>query len=54
MKLLSALGVLAGGFLISPPPKAVLSTMLWLVSRSHPVIAAVVLLVLVRALGEER
>ncbi|WP_232237263.1 hypothetical protein, partial [Thiosulfatihalobacter marinus] len=35
MKYLSALGVLAGGFLLAPPPRAVLTTMLWVVSRSH-------------------
>lgn len=49
MKYLSALGVLAGGFLLAPPPRAVLSTMLWLVSRSHPVVSAIVLLALVSA-----
>jgi hypothetical protein len=32
MKTLSALGVLAGGFLIQPSPKAVASKLLWLVS----------------------
>ncbi len=33
MNTLSALGVLAGGFLFQPSPKAVASTLLWLVSR---------------------
>ena len=44
MKYLSALGVLVGGFLLHPPPKAVLTTMLWVVSRSHPAVSALVLL----------
>jgi len=34
----TALGALAGGFLLSPPPKAVLSTLVWLGQRSHPVV----------------
>ncbi len=40
MKYLSALGVLVGGFLLHPPPRAVLTTMLWVVSRSHPAVSA--------------
>ncbi len=44
MKYLSALGVLVGGFLLHPPPKAVLTTMIWVVSRSHPAVSALVLL----------
>ncbi|MDP2519245.1 hypothetical protein [Shimia thalassica] len=49
MKSISALGVLAGGFLLAPPPRAVLTTMLWVVSRSHPAVSAIVLLALVTA-----
>ncbi len=49
MKYLSALGVLVGGFLLHPPPKAVLTTMLWVVSRSHPAVSALVLLAVVSA-----
>lgn len=49
MKYLSALGVLAGGFLITPPPRAVLTTILWVVSRSHPAVSALVLLAVVSA-----
>ncbi|WP_299355942.1 hypothetical protein [uncultured Shimia sp.] len=49
MKTLSALGVLAGGFLLTPPPRAVLTTMLWVVGRSHPAVSALVLLALVSA-----
>lgn len=52
MKTLSALGVLAGGFLLTPPPRAVLTTMLWVVSRSHPAVSALVLLVVVSAMKE--
>lgn len=47
MKTLSALGVLAGGFLFAPTTKAVITTALWAVSRSHPTVSAVVLLALV-------
>lgn len=49
MKTLSALGALAGGFLVSPPPKAVLTTVLWVISRSHPAVSALVLLAVVSA-----
>lgn len=47
MKYISALGVIAGGFLLTPPPKAALSTIIWVVSRSHPVVSVCVLLALV-------
>lgn len=47
MKTLSAFGVLAGGFLFAPTPKAVITTVLWMASRSHPTVGAVVLLALV-------
>lgn len=49
MKYLSVLGVIAGGFLLTPPPKAVLTTALWVASRSHPAVAALVLLAVVYA-----
>lgn len=49
MKYLSALGVLVGGFLLSPPPKAVLSTVVWVIARSHPVVAALVVVAIVTA-----
>lgn len=49
MKYLSALGVLAGGFLLAPPPKAVLTTTVWVVSRSHPVVSVLVLLAVITA-----
>ena len=41
MRILSALGVLAGGFLLSPP--TVVLTLLWLGARLHPVATVVVL-----------
>lgn len=49
MKLLSALGAFAGGFLFSPPPKAVLATIVWVITRCHPVLSAVVLFALASA-----
>ncbi len=49
MKYLSTLGVLAGAFLMTPPPRAVLTTVLWVVSRSHPAVSALVLLAIVSA-----
>lgn len=47
MNTLSALGVLAGGFLFAPAPKAIVTTVLWVASRTHPAIGALVLLTLV-------
>ncbi len=49
MRYLSTLGVIAGGFLLTPPPKAVLSTVIWVVARSHPVVSALVVLAIVSA-----
>jgi hypothetical protein len=53
MKTLSALSVLAGGFLIQPFPKAVASTLLWLVSRVHPAVSALILVALVATWRDE-
>ena len=39
MKTLRTLGGLAGGFLFSLPPGAVLTTLVWLAARSYPAIA---------------
>jgi hypothetical protein len=39
MKTLRTLGGLAGGFLVSLPPRAVLTTLVWLAARSHPAVA---------------
>lgn len=47
MKTLAALGVLAGGFLFTPTPKAIITTVLWVASRAHPAVGAIVLLTLV-------
>ena len=41
MRIFTALGVLAGGFLLSPPPKAVLTALIWLGARSHPALTFV-------------
>ena len=41
MKTLRTLGGLAGGFLVSLPPGAVLTTLVWLAARSHPAIAVI-------------
>lgn len=40
MRILSALGGLAGGFLLFPPPKSVVLALLWLGARSHPAVTA--------------
>ena len=53
MKTLSALGVLAGGFLVQPSPKAVASTLLWLVSRTHPAVSALIVVSLVASWRNE-
>lgn len=47
MKHLRTLGTAAGGFLSNPPPKAVLTTVFWIASRSHPAVAALTLIVVV-------
>ena len=47
MKTLAALGVLAGGFLFAPAPKAIVTTVLWVASRTHPAVGALVPLTLV-------
>jgi hypothetical protein len=47
MKNLIALGVLVGGFLFAPTPKAIVTMVLWVASRTHPAIGALVLLTLV-------
>ena len=44
MKLLATLGTLAGGFLMSPPPRAVFVTLFWIGGRSHPVVTVLVIL----------
>ena len=49
MQRLVTLGVLAGGFLMSPPPRAVLTTLAWVVPRAHPVLGALTVLAVVLA-----
>jgi len=41
MRILTTLGVLAGGFFMSPPPKSVVLALLWLGARSHPAVTVV-------------
>ena len=41
MNTLRTLGGLAGGFLVSLPPGAVLTTLVWLAARSHPAVAVI-------------
>jgi hypothetical protein len=38
MKTFFALGRLTGGFLLNPPPRGVVTTLLWLGARAHPVV----------------
>ena len=47
MKTLRTLGGLAGGFLVSPPPGAVLTTLVWLAARSHPAVAVAFVIAIV-------
>lgn len=49
MKTLSALGRATGGFLLNPPPRAAVTTLLWLGSRSHPAITVLVTLAMLAA-----
>lgn len=53
MKTLSALGVLAGGFLFQPTPRAVVSTLLWLASRTHPAVSALILVITIATWRDE-
>ena len=45
MRILTTLGVLAGGFFMSPPPKSVIVTLLWLGARAHPAVTVVAVVV---------
>ena len=54
MKNLSALGITAGGFFTSPPPRAVVATIVWVVARSHPVVGTMVVLAVVAAARSPR
>jgi len=44
MNTLKSLRSLVGEILKNPPPKAVLTTLLWLASRSHPAVAALIVI----------
>lgn len=54
MKTLSSLGRMAGGFLMSPPPKAAITTLIWLGARSHPIVTLLVTLALLSAWRDDR
>lgn len=49
MRIVTTLGVLAGGFLLSPPPKSVITTLLWLGVRIPPALTAIVILAVLMA-----
>jgi cytochrome c-type biogenesis protein CcmH/NrfF len=45
MSSLRTLGGIAGGFLLKTPPKSVLTTLLWIGSRSHPAVATLAVVI---------
>ena len=47
MKTLRTLRTLGGGFLVSLPPGAVLTTLVWLAARSHSAVAVVFVIAIV-------
>ncbi|PSL19822.1 hypothetical protein [Shimia abyssi] len=49
MKTLSALGSVAGGFLMNTPPKSVLLTLFWIGGRSHPALTTLATVVVLSA-----
>ena len=49
MKTLSALGSIAGGFLMNTPPKSVLLTLFWIGGRSHQVLTTLATAVVLSA-----
>lgn len=49
MKTFCTLGRMAGGFLMSPPARAAITTLMWLGARSHPAITLLVALALMAA-----
>lgn len=49
MKHLRTLGSAARGFLTNPPPKAVLTTVFWVATRSHPAVSALLVLAMILA-----
>ena len=54
MNLLCTLGTLAGGFFVSPPPRAAFVTLMWIGSRSHPVLTALMVLAIALAWSRDR
>lgn len=51
MNTLATLGVLAGGFLFVPFPKAAIAIVIWAACRTHPAVSAAVILTLVANWG---
>ncbi|CUH52069.1 hypothetical protein [Shimia marina] len=49
MKSFRTLGDAAGGFLMSAPPRSVLTAILWLGARTHPAISMMLILVFLSA-----
>lgn len=53
MEYLRAIGLTVKGHLSNPPPKAVLTTVIWATSRSHPAVSALAVLALFLAWSVE-
>ncbi|SMP28250.1 hypothetical protein SAMN06265373_1067 [Shimia sagamensis] len=49
MKSFRTLGDTAGGFLMSAPPRSVLTAILWLGARTHPTVSMALMLVFLAA-----
>lgn len=49
MNNLNALSSLIRELLTNPPPKAVLTTLLWVATRSHPAVAALIIVLVAYA-----
>ncbi|WP_299419112.1 hypothetical protein [uncultured Shimia sp.] len=49
MKSFCTLGDAAGGFLMSAPPRSVLTAILWLGARTHPAVSMMLILVFLAA-----
>ena len=53
MKYIGTISRTTRGILANPPPKAVLTTVLWLTARSHPAVSVLALLALFLAWGAD-
>jgi len=54
MKNISALGITVGGFFASPPPNAVIATIVWVAARYLSVVGTMVVLAVVAAAWSPR